>query len=165
MRFQLLRTVSSYWLDVEYTAYYILRYFFFMDRVKWEIAGTIMEQIMRPLDSFAYDMIVCICIVSVSNSTIRYFVINSFKDRHFLSILPISLEILKSCYLYIFLKQSSRILLNLPETIRRRRKSDEMKRARRWNAQQKITRYLECKLSSCISSIPMYSLYLRYIVW
>lgn len=29
-----------------------------MDRVKWEIAGTIMEQIMRPLDSFAYDMIV-----------------------------------------------------------------------------------------------------------
>lgn len=29
-----------------------------MDRVKWEIAGTIIEQIMLPLDSFAYDMIV-----------------------------------------------------------------------------------------------------------
>lgn len=58
MPFQLFRTVSSYSLDVEYTAYYIPRYFFFMDGVKWEIAGTIMEQIMRPLDSFAYDMIV-----------------------------------------------------------------------------------------------------------
>lgn len=29
-----------------------------MDRVKWEISGTVIEQIMRPLDSFAYDMIV-----------------------------------------------------------------------------------------------------------